>query len=216
MTRMPCDDDSIQTADASRRQIADAAPPAAPVFPPLAVSRKAVVSLVLGLLSLLGGLFVTGLPAVVFGLLALRDVRRGRVCKGREGLAITGIAAGLIGVLLVTPFAAFFLQLEVNEAQSAANLLHVGAAIRAYDQQTGSMPLVAIRDVAKAPMLSWRVAILPYTGDPDDKALYDQFHLDELWDGPHNAPLLARMPKMYALPGDNGVRGQHLLSGVLR
>jgi hypothetical protein len=181
---------------------APAHPAAGPAAPPAAPSGKSVASLVLGLLSLLGGLAVTGLPAAALGLWGLWDVRRGRARKGREGLAITGIATGLVGVLVVTPAVLYLLRLEMDESQSAANLRRIGAAIQSHSFNTGAMPLVAINDAADAPMLSWRVAILPYTGDPADKALYDQFHLDESWDGPHNAPLLARMPAMYALPGD--------------
>ena len=47
------------------------------------------------------------------------------------------------------------------------------------------------------PLLSWRVAILPYMGE-SEKALYSQFKLTEPWDSPHNKGLLAKMPKVYA------------------
>src|SRR5947209_11024222 len=47
----------------------------------------------------------------------------------------------------------------------------------------------------KLPLLSWRVAILPYI---EEQALYQQFHLDEPWDSAHNKTLLAKMPKLYA------------------
>ncbi len=52
----------------------------------------------------------------------------------------------------------------------------------------------AIRKDGK-PLLSWRVAILPLVGE---QALYDEFHLDEPWDGRHNKRLLSRMPDLYA------------------
>ena len=47
------------------------------------------------------------------------------------------------------------------------------------------------------PLLSWRVAILPYLGE-SEKALYGQFKLSEPWDSPNNKALLAKMPKVYA------------------
>ena len=47
------------------------------------------------------------------------------------------------------------------------------------------------------PLLSWRVAILPYLGE-SEKALYGQFKLSEPWDSPHNKALLAKMPRVYA------------------
>ena len=51
----------------------------------------------------------------------------------------------------------------------------------------------AIRKDGK-PLLSWRVAILPLIGQQE---LYNEFHLDEPWDGPHNKRLLTRMPEVY-------------------
>jgi len=39
---------------------------------------------------------------------------------------------------------------------------------------------------------------LPYIRQGE---LYKQFHLDEAWDSPHNKPLLAKMPAIYAVPG---------------
>jgi prepilin-type processing-associated H-X9-DG protein len=178
--------------------------PAGPRLPLQApTSGKSIAALVLGLSSLLGGLFVTGLPAVAVGLLGLWDVRRGRARKGREGLAVTGIAAGLLSSLLVTPLAAIYLHLLASEAQSADNLRGIGASIQRCNGATGALPPLAICGAGRLPMLSWRVALLPYTGDPADKVLYNQFRLDESWDGPHNILLLSQMPKRYALPGDS-------------
>jgi hypothetical protein len=42
--------------------------------------------------------------------------------------------------------------------------------------------------------LSWRVHILPFV---DQMKLYDQFHLNEPWDSPHNKKLIAKMPDIY-------------------
>jgi len=44
--------------------------------------------------------------------------------------------------------------------------------------------------------LSWRVHLLPFLGQ---QPLYDQFHLDEPWDSPHNQSLLAHMPEVYRI-----------------
>ena len=46
------------------------------------------------------------------------------------------------------------------------------------------------------PLLSWRVALLPYLGD-EAANLYMDFHLDESWDSEHNRPLIARMPQTF-------------------
>jgi hypothetical protein len=45
------------------------------------------------------------------------------------------------------------------------------------------------------PLLSWRVAILPFIEQQD---LYKEFKMEEPWDSPHNKKLLARMPKTFA------------------
>ena len=56
-----------------------------------------------------------------------------------------------------------------------------------------------IRDREGSPLLSWRVAILPYI---EEDSLYKEFHLDEPWDSPHNIQLLPRMPRNYKSVGE--------------
>lgn len=55
------------------------------------------------------------------------------------------------------------------------------------------------------PLLSWRVAILPYL---DAKALYAEFHLDEPWDSEHNKKLIAQIPDFYLSPASNLTDGR--------
>lgn len=45
--------------------------------------------------------------------------------------------------------------------------------------------------------VSWRVRLLPFL---DETKLFDQYRMDEPWDGPHNIQMLAHMPKVYACP----------------
>jgi hypothetical protein len=63
----------------------------------------------------------------------------------------------------------------------------------------------------KKPLLSWRVAILPYI---EQQNLYLQFRLDEPWDSPNNKPLLAKMPRIYKLPGDTKTPSDHTVYQV--
>src|SRR5207249_1280691 len=49
----------------------------------------------------------------------------------------------------------------------------------------------------KKPLLSWRVAILPFI---EQDELYRQFHLDEPWDSEHNKKLIQHMPQIYVSP----------------
>ena len=66
-----------------------------------------------------------------------------------------------------------------------------------HDTHKQHLPPAAIYDANGRPLLSWRVAILPYL---DENELYKQFHLDEPWDSPHNRKLIEKMPAVYADP----------------
>ena len=61
-----------------------------------------------------------------------------------------------------------------------------------YREAHGRFPAPAIQGKDGKPLLSWRVAILPYL---EEDGLYQSFKLDEPWDSPHNKPLLERMPR---------------------
>jgi RNA polymerase sigma factor (sigma-70 family) len=79
-------------------------------------------------------------------------------------------------------------------ARSAGNLRKIAKGIHTYVEAEKRFPPPAIYGRDGSPLLSWRVAILPYIGE---KELYAQFHLDERWDGAHNKALLKKMPKVY-------------------
>lgn len=55
-------------------------------------------------------------------------------------------------------------------------------------------PKASINSVDGKPLLSWRVAILPYLGQEE---LFRKFKLNEPWDSPHNIQLLSLMPEDY-------------------
>ena len=81
------------------------------------------------------------------------------------------------------------------ERQTRANLRKIAEAMHNYEATYGSFPASAIYGPdGTTPLLSWRVALLPYLGET---ALYKQFRLDQPWDSPHNKKLLARMPAVY-------------------
>ncbi len=76
-------------------------------------------------------------------------------------------------------------------------------AMHLHSDATGALPKAAITAPDGRPLLSWRVAILPYV---EQDALFKQFKLNEPWDSPANKPLLAQMPKLYqgTLPTNDG------------
>jgi RNA polymerase sigma factor (sigma-70 family) len=62
----------------------------------------------------------------------------------------------------------------------------------------GPAPARPPAPLSRKPLLSWRVALLPFLGEEE---LYKQFRLNEPWDSPHNIKLLPKMPKIFAPPG---------------
>ena len=64
-------------------------------------------------------------------------------------------------------------------------------------REQGTFPPTSCRKDGK-PLLSWRVAILPYI---EQDALYKQFHLDEPWDSEHNKKLIAEDARDLPQPG---------------
>ena len=83
-----------------------------------------------------------------------------------------------------------------RRTSSANNLKQIGLAFHNYFEVHRKFPS-NIRDKDGRPLLSWRVAILPYL---EESKLYDEFHLDEPWDSEHNIQLLSRMPQVFACP----------------
>jgi hypothetical protein len=79
------------------------------------------------------------------------------------------------------------------------NLKQIGLAFYNYHDSYRRFPAAAIYSKDGQPLLSWRVAILPFI---EQDNLYREFHLDESWDSPHNRGLLPRMPKTYESWGD--------------
>jgi RNA polymerase sigma factor (sigma-70 family) len=89
--------------------------------------------------------------------------------------------------------------------RSASNLKRIAQAMHAHVETMNAFPPQAISGNGK-PLLSWRVAILPYLGE-EEKALHGQFKLDEPWDSAHNTALLAKMPEVYAPVIETGGEG---------
>jgi len=106
--------------------------------------------------------------------------------------ATTGV---LVGLLLPA------VQSARNAAQrmsSSNNMKQIALAMHNYHDTYNRLPPPAITSDTGEPLLSWRVALLPYL---EGGELYDRFKLDEPWDSDHNIALLAEMPSSYADPG---------------
>jgi hypothetical protein len=109
----------------------------------------------------------------------------------------------LIGMLLPAVQSA---REAARRTQMLNNFRQVMLAMVVHESARRKLPAQAICDGEGKPLLSWRVALLPYLGE--DK-LYEQFRLDEPWDSEHNRKLVDRMPPIYSDPSapDLAARG---------
>jgi Protein of unknown function (DUF1559) len=92
---------------------------------------------------------------------------------------------------------------EDQKLKCRKNLYAIGRAFGEYWGAREHFPAAAVTDKTGRSLLSWRVTILPYLGE---RELFNEFHLNEPWDSPHNFALLPRMPKAYACPSEPGRR----------
>jgi hypothetical protein len=149
---------------------AGAAPTAAPMAAAASVastgpqSGLAIASLVLGVLSLLCGGILLGLPAVITGHMALGRVRRSPAQYGGKGLAIAGLALGYASVLLTLIIMALLLP-ALAQAKSRAtsvacmnNLKQIGLGARIYasdNNDTLPKDFLSMSNELNTPRILW-------------------------------------------------------------
>jgi hypothetical protein len=63
-------------------------------------STRAVVTLILGILSLVCGGFLTGIPAIIIGQMELKAIKKGEAPKEGEGVTKVGFILGIVGTVL--------------------------------------------------------------------------------------------------------------------
>ncbi|HEV3122389.1 MAG TPA: DUF1559 domain-containing protein, partial [Isosphaeraceae bacterium] len=105
-----------------------------------------------------------------------------------------GSTAVMVALLLPAVQAA---REAARRAQCVNNLKQLGLAMHNYEASHAGFPKAAITDKQGKPILSWRVALLPFL---DQQSLYDKFKLDEPWDSPANKPLVSEMPSVFTCP----------------
>jgi prepilin-type processing-associated H-X9-DG protein len=180
-------------------------------------SGKATAALILGICSL-GCNFLTGIPAVILGLLALSDINKSQGRLSGKALALAGMLVSVLSFVCLGPVFGIGGYLAVGRVRTAAakassqnNLKQLGIAMNYYHDTNGYYPPAQGYSPmfgfnpgggpgAAPPKVSWRVLLLPYL---EEGNLYNQYNFNEPWDGPNNSKLLTKMPKVYELPGDN-------------
>lgn len=95
--------------------------------------------------------------------------------------------------------------------QGSNNLKQIGLAMHNFHDTYRKFPAGYSADAEGKPLLSWRVHVLPFI---EHQALYEQFHLDEAWDSPHNKTLIAQMPNVYRCPNSKAEPGMTNYVGV--
>ena len=106
-------------------------------------------------------------------------------------LAVAGVLAAMLMPAVGSA------RMAARQNMSMNNMKQILLAMHNYHDTRKSFPPHAIYSDDGKPLLSWRVAILPYI---EEQALYRQFRLDEPWDSEHNLQLAKQMPAVYLDP----------------
>jgi prepilin-type processing-associated H-X9-DG protein len=193
---------------------------------PARTSVKAVAAFVLGLLSVAALLF-TGLPALVVGWLALRQINGsdGRL-RGRR-LAIAGMVLGgagtLVGVVGVVSLVLLNMREAADRLACQNNLRRIGQGVFAYEDKHREFPPAVLpgSDLPVGQRLSWLAGILPYLEPPPPalpapgtarrpskpQVTAEHLHPDLAWDDPKNRPAVDTVLAEYLCPDALGQLG---------
>lgn len=129
----------------------------------------------------------------------------------KAGMAVGAmLSLGVLGIviwgIMQPAFAAARSAAKCSACES--NLRDIGSAIDLYYDAKGHYPPAVVFDENGKPMHSWRVLILPYLG-PEAEQVYEQYKLDQPWNGPDNRQLDVLIPQVYQCPADsNAIRGE--------
>lgn len=186
---------------------------------PVRTSGKAVLAFVLGLPPLS---FITlGVPAVLVGFYALREINAsdGRL-RGRR-LAVAAMVLGVLGVVVLVlwalaPVARYFRAIN-SRATCQNNLRVIGLAMNQYNEEhkfypTGTIPNEDLRPDQR---LSWLVALLPYLADePGSRGqkpaeVYALIDRTAAWDAPANRDAVNTPFRRFICPSDPGASLDH-------
>jgi hypothetical protein len=122
---------------------------------------------------------------------------QGAVLTHREAIP-TISSPPAVGVLVALLLPAVSSAREAaRRSQCVNNLKQIALAMHNFHAAMNTFPRAAIADGNGKPLLSWRVALLPYI---EQHELYHRFKLDQPWDSPHNKALLKEMPATYLCP----------------
>lgn len=131
--------------------------PQAMFVPPPQNDGKAIASLVLGILSLVGCFgALAGIPAIILGFMSRREIARSGGTVGGDGLALGGIITGILSTLLTVGMVIFYVAI-------------IGAAVASAPSYTPPpytpyTPYTTPTATATAPPAPTGLKPMPYTG----------------------------------------------------
>ena len=147
--------------------------------------------------------------AVVLGLAAIYPIVFSEVSTLRRWASLA-----FVGGLAVASSFFTYAMAEVIRAQENGllrnNFNQVLLAVHQYHDLHGHFP-TDIVDENGTPILSWRVAILPYLLEGD---LHRQFHLHEPWNSEHNRRVISALPRVFRHPGADVDTGNCVIERV--
>lgn len=124
----------------------------------------------------------------------------------RVGVVIVGGSLLLFAAVVVPALLSVRRSALASDCKS--NLRQIAIGLHAYHDKYGTFPPAHVLGPDDTPWHSWRVLILPFLGE---QKLYEDYHFDEPWNGPHNEALLKRMPDLFACP-DSDQRAEGVTS----
>jgi predicted Zn finger-like uncharacterized protein len=166
---------------------------------PVSTSVPAIISLVLGLLSI-GCSFLTALPALILGIVALININQSRGQLKGTWMAVTGICFGCISPLLIIALLLPAVQAAREAArrvQSKNNLKVIGLAMQNYSATFVTFPPGAIADKEGREHHGWQAMLLPYV----EMSLYNQIDFNVPWNDPKNRAPMQTQVSCYVSPG---------------
>ena len=150
-------------------------------------SGKAVASFIFGLLSLPFSI-LAAIPAIILGIVSLRQIDQSGGQVTGKTLAIGGLVLGSLGVII----APALLLPAINAAREAARrnssmnkMRMVTLSAKNYEASVRKYPSPDSVYGHEQPA-SWRTQLLPFM---EEKALFDRYDFDSPWDSTRNKPL---------------------------
>ncbi len=130
-----------------------------------------------------------------------------------DGATVTASAAVDVGPAAAKALGDLLqaVQSRKKAEQRMNNLKQIGIALHSYHDANGKFPANVYSPTGEL-LLSWRVQLLPYL---EESNLYNQFKMNEAWDGPNNKALVEKMPKVFQAPDREHAKGKTFYQGFI-